>query len=1029
MVELVSKTPVTTALIMDRIAEVKYNPSAIQRVVLDVLDSAMNGTLDIVDPSNPFVFLLEASAVSTATANRESMISMRKQHPQLAQVDKDLYAHMSDADYIGRFSNPAYATFTFITTLDDLQNRGSLDLVLNCDTLTIPRNTSITVDGFCFTTQYPIDIRLHYAPTVDGIPDSKDISGITVSYDTSDLALDDEFHPVQTLSDNNLKYRVVTHPEGMKYILFDVYIPQLSITSVEATINASTRNVYTIPFTDKYYTAKVYTLQNLKWVNVHTTHSDQVFDPLSPTVLLKVVGQELEVTVPVSYIRSELISSSLRIDIQTTKGSIYLNLGNYVDDAFVREFNIIDRRTEYTPAVDGMVRSTLAAISKELIVGGTDAMDFATLRAQVISNSIGHNQLPITNAQLDTYVQSRGFNLIKNVDLVTNRIFLASRSLPPPVIEQLLTPANIGISAIVFNINVFSNPQGYKIDYNVSDDGLRITILNDTLYLINPFEQLDFISQYAYDEIVKDPVSILNSGRYLYSPFYYALNMEDSEYTVRAYDLDRPEAVDLNFLYQNLSLMAAVNTVSYSVMKSSNSKKEDGLYVTYDLYMGYDCDTHYAGIPVTTSDFQLAFYPNGSKDLVYITPTTVDTAKKMVIFKIKTYLEMDANDCMMVQANYSNESRPRMVPMQLSTQVYMFYNTESITDTFTRSKYDSMINSGVFSPSPKKYANITAESFTLTLGYSLNQLWTRVRTFGAPDYLRQFSDEPRLYLTDVYASNPATGSIFTFHDDGLKLPMKDANGEVMYDSNGDILYEYNMPGTSLSYTKLHSAGDPVIGDDGLPEYIWRAGDMVVIDGNAVTTRVDIGVDMDLLLVDARYRYATDSNFTAYVKSIPAVITNWVIYDIADMQRILLEQTKIYFYAATSLSLIPALCDELPLQQIPSEQSFKLKLYVKADIYNNLNTRTSIRTSTVKTIHALIGALEVKMTDITTALAIAYGDGVVSFDISKLGIDGQYSIVRVLSPHQRLCVKKVLTVQDDRTSIVADDIKMDFYLIE
>lgn len=1025
-----------TSALMDKIAEVKYNPSAIQRVVLDALDAAMDGSLDIVDPTNPFVFLLEASAVSTATANRESMISLRKQHPQLAQVDSDLYAHMSDGDYLGRFSNPAYATFTFITQLDDLVNKGSLDLELNCNTLTIPKNTSVTVDGYYFTTQYPIDLRLHYAPVSEAnltgtvIQADKIPSAISVTYDTSEEFIT----PVQTLSDNNLRYRLVKHVDGLQYILFDVYMPQLSITSVETTINASSHNSYTLPFVDKYYTARAYTFLNGAWVELHTTHSDQVFDPLVATVLLKVTGQELEVTIPVSYIRSGLISSSLRVDVQTTKGSIYLNLANYNDDAFVREFNIIDQAKEYTPAVDGMVRSVCTAVSKELIVGGTDALDFMALRSQIITNSIGQGSIPITNAQIDTFVQSRGFSLIKNVDLVTNRIFLASRTLPPPVIEQLVTPANIGISAIIFRADIFTAVGDYQIDFNISDNQQRITILNDTLYYINQQGQLSFIDYLTEVELINDPVTLLNSGRYLYSPYYYALNMVNSEYEVSAYDLDRPSLSELSFLYQNITLMLTVNTTSYSIMKSANKKKADGMYTTYDLYIGYTSDTAYDQLPAAKKHFQLGFKPHGSDRIVYITAEDVNVDKKVVLFKIQTFMEIDDNGCLMVLAHAANESRPTMVPIDLDTgltdsPLYMFYNTSSITRNYRRSKYDDMVNAAVHVPVPTQFANVTTESLRLTLGYVLKQLWTRIRTFGTPDYLRYQDDLPRLYETDVYASNPATGSIFTFTDTGLKLPMTDASGATMYDAMGEIIYEYNMPGTALSYQKLHSIGDPVMDYEGLPTYIHRVGDLVMVDGNVVTTTIDISVDMDVLLVDARYRYATDTNFVAYKKTIPEIISNWVMNDLKSMQDVLLEQTKIYFYAATSLSLISAMCDELPMQYIPAEQSFRVKLYVKNDVYTNLNIRTSIRTSTIKVIHGLIDGLEVKVADISSALSTAYGESVVSFDISKLGPSAEYSIIRVLSPHQRLCVKKILQVQDDRSTIVTDDIAMEFYLIK
>ena len=50
--------------ILAQIDKYRYNPSGIQRVVLDYLRAVTNDAVDIVDPTNPFVFALESSAVS-----------------------------------------------------------------------------------------------------------------------------------------------------------------------------------------------------------------------------------------------------------------------------------------------------------------------------------------------------------------------------------------------------------------------------------------------------------------------------------------------------------------------------------------------------------------------------------------------------------------------------------------------------------------------------------------------------------------------------------------------------------------------------------------------------------------------------------------------------------------------------------------------------------------------------------------------------------------------------------------------------
>ena len=145
--------------LMANLERVKYNPSSIQRVIYEYLDEVTDGVVNVVDPSNPFVFLLESSAVSTAAAVTECVSNLRKMYPSLAVTQDDLYYHMTDADYLNRFATPTEATMTLVILASDIQNKMAYDDVGKCHRATIPRDTQFVVDGLVFTMQYPIDIR------------------------------------------------------------------------------------------------------------------------------------------------------------------------------------------------------------------------------------------------------------------------------------------------------------------------------------------------------------------------------------------------------------------------------------------------------------------------------------------------------------------------------------------------------------------------------------------------------------------------------------------------------------------------------------------------------------------------------------------------------------------------------------------------------------------------------------------------------------------------------------------------------
>ncbi|WP_177336018.1 hypothetical protein, partial [Klebsiella quasipneumoniae] len=54
--------------LMAAIDAVRFNPSAIHQLSLKILEEVRNGERTVVDPTNPFMFLLETSAVNVAAA-------------------------------------------------------------------------------------------------------------------------------------------------------------------------------------------------------------------------------------------------------------------------------------------------------------------------------------------------------------------------------------------------------------------------------------------------------------------------------------------------------------------------------------------------------------------------------------------------------------------------------------------------------------------------------------------------------------------------------------------------------------------------------------------------------------------------------------------------------------------------------------------------------------------------------------------------------------------------------------------------
>lgn len=122
MATVSESTVIPLSDLLNKISLYRYNPTNIQRVILDHLNDVTNGKIDIVDPTSPFVFLLEASSVNAAAAMQENRLNLRRQYKQLAQSVDEIYPHMSDKNFINLFAIPSKAKFTFMIQMTSFEN-------------------------------------------------------------------------------------------------------------------------------------------------------------------------------------------------------------------------------------------------------------------------------------------------------------------------------------------------------------------------------------------------------------------------------------------------------------------------------------------------------------------------------------------------------------------------------------------------------------------------------------------------------------------------------------------------------------------------------------------------------------------------------------------------------------------------------------------------------------------------------------------------------------------------------------------
>lgn len=972
MAEITEYQSIGIASLMTDIEKYKYNPSAIQRRILDHLQDITNGKVDIVDPTNPFVFLLEASAVNTAAAINETNIALRKQYPVLAQTEEELYRHMTDKDFITRFSTPAKTEFTFLIQYRHMLGKMLEDEYNGYKKLVILPNTEFEINGLTFSLQYPIEIR-YYPSNV-----------LQIVYDNTNLS------PLQTLSTNIIPHEVRKDSSQLEWLYFNVEASQFKIDTVYTPIQASSTFYKEIQFTDRYYFCRVFQKTNAtknKWVDLKVTYTDQVYDPFTPTAVLKVLGNRLFVYIPQVYINQQMVDGSIRIDVYTTKGNINVNMANYNIKSFNTKLKAIDKERDISIYSNAMNDTMFVAYNDKLVTGGSNGLNFKTTRELVINNAIGPYQLPITNVQLAATEHTSNFKIIKNVDVVTNRIFLATRKLPNPTNPSLVTAANITIGTLILNLEQIADY------YNVANNEERMTLLSNTVFKDNNGvlalnkEEPEAIKSLSPLTIAE----IINNSTYLYSPYYYVLDNSLNEFEVRAYDLDRPTINSFSFNEQNNTATVIVNTKNIKIEKIATG---------YKIRVTTESDSFYENLADDVVSAQLAFVPVNEEDHAYLNAVYVgkinsgNKQERVFDFYLDSNHDVDNKDHLYLTSFKMYSDEYLVTRAKLIQNFKLFYTSKYIPANFKPSIADKLLGDFLM---PDSIA-ITYETFNIEFGQSLKQLWSQARSvLGGAEYAKYAEDVPQLYDTDIYERDPETGAIFTIGNDGeLNYNLIHKQGDVVY--NGDeIVYK-------------HRKGDIVFDELGNP----------VIDTEFYTLR-----HVDLLLVEASYYFATQPIYEIYRREIAKTVTRWCTQDLADMNTKLLEQTKIYYYPQKLVGTISVKITNDVTVSIEAAQSFNLELYVSTDVYRNAYIRQSLENTTIVYLNDALKLRTVSISTMIYELRELYGDNVISIKLTGLGGDKNYETITLINDADSLSLRKKLIVKEDNTLAVAEDVNIKF----
>jgi hypothetical protein len=974
--------------------QLNANPGDIQALQLQQLEDTLAGTTDVADPGNPFIFLMEASAVNSAGAMLSYEDYTRLTYGSMAQTPAQLYTQMSDVDYLNRFAIPSTAVFYLLIQYDQLIAAMVPTGVNNISQVTIPRYMAVTVNGVTFTAQYPINII-----QMSG-------GGLQITYDNSELS------PVQSLSTNIVPWEMVTLNDlagqtgPTEYVALTLNLQQFAINSQTGKVNNATGFVQTYPYTDQFYYCRAFSIDNAgNKTEILTTHTDQNFDPTTPTLLLQDLGGSLQVELPIIYLTNGTIGGEIEVDIYTTKGSLTLDLSQYAPNSFTIAWNGADTSdSQYVAPLTNIATMTIYSSGTGSVTsGGSNGMTFATLRAQVLANNYGPVTTPITPSQVSEALQNLGYQSVTDVDIVTDRIIIATRALPPPSNGVTTGGASMTIQTLVASTNQLA--QGSTVVDN-SEEYDRITLLPTTLYeLVNgQLSVVPDVSLAALKALANDSlVNAINNATYLYSPFHYVLDFTNNMFELRPYYLEAPAVNSVQFVEANQTAGITVGTAYKEIIATPTG---------YRLRIQCQSSQTWKSLPDGQCFCQIAFIPEGETDYAYMNGTLIgtlplqgatastatnNTNERVYEFDITTNFDVDANDDLSLTSFQMFNDTVRVHATSLTDNFQVFWIAQGIINSQTQTTNIDLIMGTDLLPSG--CLGLAQETMNISLGVALdNGLWHRSRTIAGSG------------LNQVYSAN-----------------VYQTYASVVYarDSNGNIILTNNN-GT-VSFQILHNAGDPVLDSNGNQVLLHAAGDPV-LDANGNPIPISDGTlqrQCDLFLIEGVYYFATDADTSAYAATIAPTIVDWITTDLASVQSTLIEETNLYFYPQITVGDVEVLVQTGKTATIAAEQQFSVLYYLDSTAWNDTSLRQPLTQQAITTLYTACQSKTLSLLAIQSSLASQVGSDIVGIDIEGLGGSLDLSTVTVVDDSARLSLWHQAVVEPDGTIGVADGVAVNF----
>ena len=957
----------------DNLNSILGNPLAIANAALKEIENRLDGKCVIADPNSPACHLLEFGSSIVANAIRSIEDRMPQIYPARAETMEDLAHHMSDYDYLHMSSSPSSVKVLLSFAKKYLQEN-ALSFTDSLKKVTIPKSTRFTIGRYTFGLYYPVDIIIN-----------EYTKSFTTVYDTS------KQNPLMSLT-SNIVPNYNFHYAGLDYITLELTLYQFSKSIITETLNVGTGFAKKYTYNNKFYACRIFSVSNDKWTELSQTQSTLVYDTQIPTAWVQVLpdSKELKIVIPQVYLTERSVGSKLIIELYTTLGKLDVNAGNLSSVPIQVKYGDVGDRdiTKYSAIFRNYPFDTIIRLNGN-ISGGKDALDFATIRDRVVNNRL-YDTVPITEAEIADYLNDRDFTVVKYIDNVTDRSYRAYHALSDTS-GKVIASRNTKL-AIAANY-----PDRFESCIKQSDDSF--TILPTTWYRYSQAADCAIPITMAEAKSIIDGgkaniVKELNANQYLKTPFHLRVDTADYYPRVVSFNLMSPFISEMKFLLENYDLTYKMRAFDAELRHLENGvggyelilsvqKTEDVKSVAEEDLLVYMITNTRGGYTIGGEATFIA--------------ATEDRAFYRLPLKTNYRITEDG-EIAITNLKYDNSSlTEHMIKMTNVFEIIFLIKRKAIVGSYSDAAAE--VVSGVPDTYLTDYVGMARQSVKLHFGYSLNNV---IRndieiTSTARQYEVWESDVPLTYTEDVYQRN----------------------------EDGSLYYEVGED-DQISLVKLHSIGDQMLDDSGVPIFRHRAGDVKYDTLGSPIIKADRTKQYyaDCMFIDAKLFASERTSETDFVTGLYDTLKGYLT-TVETLQDQLLERTHVYFYCSRSTGLATFnIGDGVKLTE-NVEMSFKINCYVPSYVKKDEAIQDIIKTRTCEAIEDAIKNREISMLDIFKTVKEKMAGYVDHFDLLGVNGDPTLQTFTIEDMDTRPSIRRKLILTEDNTIELINDIDITF----